>query len=129
MKCREILFLGILFLAGCVKAPIEGRADPYTPAQIHFADENVRTHTAVGQPKLARDDEGNLLYVTVPIRSASNLKLYVDYRVTFFDKNGLVINQTGWQTKVLEPNTPDFVQVNSTSPRAADFQVDFKYAQ
>jgi hypothetical protein len=127
MKPFAILLVSVSLL-GCVKAPIEGRADPYVPAQIHFADENVRTHTAVGQPKLARDDAG-LLHVNIPIRSASNLKIYIDYRATFFDSNGTAINQTGWQSKVLEPNTPDFIQLNSTSPRAADFQVDVKYSQ
>jgi hypothetical protein len=53
----------------------------------------------------------------------------VDYRVTFFDDNRQVINQTTWFTKTLEARTPDQISVNSTSPKATDFQVDFRYAR
>jgi hypothetical protein len=114
---------------GCVKKPIQGRADPFPASQIHFASEDLRKHTAVGTPMPVRDEEGRLLYVTVPIRAATNLILYVDYRVTFFDANGQPINQTTWFTKTLEPNTPDQITVNSMTPRAADFQIDFRYAR
>jgi hypothetical protein len=118
-----------ILITSCVKKPIEGRADPYPAAQVHFASEDLRKHTAVGTPMPVRDEEGRLLYVTVPIRSASNMILYVDYRVTFFDKEGQPINQTTWFTKTLEANTPDQITVNSMSPRAADFQIDFRYAR
>lgn len=127
MKRFPMLLIAVA-LVGCVKAPIEPRADPYLPAQVQMASEDLRTHTAVGQPKLSRDDAG-LLHVMIPIRSASDLTIYIDYRATFLDDKGLVINQTGWLSKTLPPNTPDFIQLNSTSPRAADFQVDVKYSQ
>jgi hypothetical protein len=78
---------------------------------------------------VARDDSGDILHVTVPIRSAIDKRLYVDYRVSFFDRNGQLLNQTGWLTKTLEMNTPDQITVNSMSPRAADFQVDFRWAR
>jgi hypothetical protein len=129
MKSLASVLVMSLVFAGCVKKPIEGRADPFVPAQIHFDSENLRKHTAVGTPNMVRDAEGRLLYVTVPIRSASNLTIYLDYRVTFFDEIHQPINQTGWFTKTLEPNVPDQVTVNSMSPRAADFQVDFRYAR
>ena len=119
----------MMSFVGCVKPPIEGRADPHVPAQMHFSSENLRKHTAVGTPNLVRDESGRLLYVTVPIRSASNLTIYLDYRVTFFDEMGQPLNQTSWFTKTLEPNVPDQITVNSMSPRAADFQVDFRYAR
>ena len=65
----------------------------------------------------------------MPIRDATDVRLYVDYRVTWFDDNRQVINQTTWFNKTLEPRTPDQISVNSTSPKAADFQVDFRYAK
>ncbi len=114
---------------GCVKPPIEGRLDPYTPSQIHFASKELRDETAVGTPIVSRDDTGNILYVTIPVRAATNKELHVDYRVTFLDKNQQTLNQTGWFTKTLPPNVPDSITVNSMGPRAADFQVDFRYAQ
>jgi uncharacterized protein YcfL len=128
---RSTILLLPLTLAACnsVKPPIQGRADPYDSQQIHFATEELRKDTAVGAPVLSRDDAGNILYVTIPVRSAINKNLYVDYRVTFFDQNGQQLNQTTWLSKTLEANTPDRIQVNSLGPRAADFQVDFRYSR
>jgi hypothetical protein len=129
----KLIFLSVAAAAalvvGCVKPPIEGRLDPYTPSQIHFASKELRNDTAVGTPIVSRDDTGNIAYVTIPIRAATNKELHVDYRVTFKDKNDQMLNQTGWFTKTLPPNIPDTITVNSMGPRAADFQVDFRYAQ
>jgi len=114
---------------GCIKKPIEGRAELYPSNQINFADEDLRRKTTIGTPVVNRDSEGQILFVTVPIRAATNLQLYVDYRVTFLDAFGQVVWQSGWFTKTLTPNVFDQVQVNSPSPRAADFRVDFRYAK
>ena len=103
--------------------------DPYAPSQIHFADEDLRSRTAVGRPVPERDAAG-LLRVTVPIRAASSHTLYVDYRVTFFDGNGTPLGPpTGWTAKPLESNVPDQIVFTSTSPKAADFQLDLRYAR
>jgi hypothetical protein len=123
-----VAFLSAAFVvAGCnnVRPPIEGRQDPYGRPQITFASDDLRNKTAVGQPILTRD-ESNLLFVAVPIRSAVNDPLYVEYRVTFFDRNRNVITQTSWLRKDLSPNVPDQITANSTSPRAEDVQVDFR---
>jgi hypothetical protein len=123
--------LAMIIIAGCsyVRPPLEGRQDPHPRSQIHFASSSLRQHTAVDEPHVSRDDAGNLLYVTVPIRSTVNKTLYVDYRATFFDQHGQVLSQTGWFTKSLQSRTPDQITVNSMSPRAADFQIDFRYAR
>ena len=77
---------------------------------------------------MTRDDAG-LLYVTVPVRSSIDQRIYLDYRVTFFNDNREELNKTTWFTKTLEANTPDQITVNSMSPKASDFQVDFRYAK
>ncbi len=130
MKSFLIASLACLMLAGCsdVRPLVEGRQDPYKPAQIHFDTDTIRRDTAVGQPIVTRDESG-ILHVQVPIRSALNKTLYIDYRVTFFDRNGQTLETLGWFNKTFEPNTPDTISVNSTSTRAADFQVDFRYAK
>jgi uncharacterized protein YcfL len=128
MKYASLLLA--LVLAGCtVHPPIQGRQDPYAREQIHFSKEDLRQQTAVDAPMVSRDESGDILHVTVPIRSAITKRLYVDYRVSFFDRNGQLLNQTGWLTKTLEMNTPDQITVNSMSPRAANFQVDFRWAR
>ncbi len=122
----------IAALAGCstnVNAPIQPRMDPYLPSQIHMDSEELRGDTAVGTPNLHRDDSG-ILFVTVPIRSAIDKTLYVDAYVTWLDRNGQPIgDRMGPRTLVLDPNTPSSVTFNSTTPRAADFQIDFRYAR
>jgi hypothetical protein len=126
---NKVLLVTVVGLIGCgVKAPIEARQDPYVPHQINLTSEDLRTHTAVLEPLVARDPAG-LLRVTVPIRAATNRQLYIDYRVSFFDSTGQLINQTGWISKVLAPNVADQIVVNSTTPRAADFQIDVRYTR
>lgn len=122
-----------LALTGCgdgtVHAPIEPRADPYLPQQIHVDSDTLRRDTAVGAPIVSRDPAG-LLRVSVPIRSAIDRTLYVDYWIAFFDEQGHRIDRKlGPFTKTLQANTPDLIEVNSTSPRAADFQLDLRYAR
>src|SRR4051812_15213766 len=116
----------ILIPLGCstgVKAPIEGRVDPHVPPQIAFSNRILSEETAVGIPAVTRDESGGILHVEVPIRSTSNEDLFVDYRATFMDANGQTISQSGWLSKVLVPNVPDQITVNSMGPRAADFLV------
>ena len=124
-----VLLLSIVAL-GCqetVAPPIQARADPYGPQQHYVASEDLRRATAMGEPIVVRDEFG-LLHVTVPIRSAVNNVLYIDYRVTFFDEQRQVIQRTGFFAKTLTDNVADQITFNSTSPRAADFQVDFRWA-
>ena len=124
------VLLVLTAIVGCgVKKPFEGRHDPYPPGQISIASQMLQDNTAVGTPTASRDEAGNILFVTVPIRSTRNEQMYVDYRVTFFDKNGQQLSQSAWLTKTLTPNVHDSIQVNSMSARAADFHVDFREAR
>jgi hypothetical protein len=129
LLATSLMALALMTASGCVKPTIEGRQDPSTPAQIMFASNDLKYKTAVSSPVVSRDENGGILHVTVPIRAATDLQLYVDYRTTFFDKNGQQISQTGWTRKTLAPNVPDRIVVNSMGPSAADFQVDLRYAQ
>jgi Protein of unknown function (DUF1425) len=121
----------VLVQVGCeqVRAPIEARADPYVASQVMLTDNSLRKETAVGQPVVSRDDAGNLLLVQVPIRSAVNRRLYIQYTVKFFDKTGREISSSGPFTKTLDPNVPETIQANSLSGNAADFQFNIRYAR
>ncbi len=117
-------------LTGChVNAPKEPRADPYGRQQIEVTSERLRVDTAVGEPIVARDSSGDLVHVSVPIRSAINKTLYVDYFVTFFDRNGQRLSKLGPTTVTLEPFANDQIEFNSMSPRATDFQLTLRYAK
>lgn len=125
--------LGLLSVAGCnnVRPPVEVREDPYGGNQIQIADERLQRALAFGTPRLSRDDAGNLLYVTVPVRNTTSNAIAVEYRVSFVDANGQPLpgSPTTWFPKQLPANVFEQVTVNSVSPRAADFQVDFRYAR
>ena len=127
-----LLTLTLLLGVGCqrgVLPPLEGGDDPYGRRQIMIADEDLRNRTSVGRPLVSRDEPGNLLYVTLPITAATNRELTIQYRATFFDESGAPINSTTWFRKTLSPRVTDSISVNSTSPRAADFQIDLRYAK
>jgi hypothetical protein len=126
-----LIVLGSLSLAACTRQPAppkQPQMDPYASSQIHVDSERLRRDTAVGEPRVTRDDSGNLVHVTVPIRSAINKTLYIDYFVSFFDRNGQRVSKTQG-TKTLQANTPDSIEFNSMTPRAADFQLDLRYAR
>ena len=111
-----------------VNPPKLPRADVYSPQQVHVDSEELRRETAVGQASVTRDDSGNLVHVTLPIRSAINRELHIDYFVSFFDRNGQRLSKIQGQ-KTLLANTPDSIEFNSMSPRATDFQVDLRYSR
>jgi uncharacterized protein YcfL len=128
---RLLLIPAMLAFTGCafVKPPIEGRLDPYVPAQVHLDSDALRRDTAIGAPVTTLNESG-LLSVTLPIRAASNKTLYVDYRVTFLDRSGTPVGPTlGPFTKTLEANTPDRIVVVSPTPNVNDFQIDLRYAR
>lgn len=119
----------MLFASACeVRSPVEARMDPYAPSQISFASQDLRSRTAVGLPRTER--RNGILYVTVPIRAASEHDLHIDYRVTFFNEQGTPIYRGQWeQGPTLESNVFSEITFNSPSGDAADFRLDVRYAQ
>lgn len=127
VKC-SIVLAGSLAVAGCnqLRPPVEPRNDPYTGGQVFVDTEALRSDIAVKPAVLTRDQAG-LLHVVVPFRSVIDKQLHVQYRYTFFGRNHEVLDQSGWFDKTLTANTPDQVTFNSTTPDAADFQMDLRY--
>lgn len=125
-----ILSLALLLATGCrVSPPIEARNDPYLPSQVNITEDDLRTGTALGAAVVTRDESG-LLHVQVPVRATSNKQLYVQYRVSFVDANGMLLpGPTAWFDKTLAPNVPDSIQFNSTNARAANFHMDLRWAR
>ncbi len=131
-KMKFIALFASIALVGCThkNPPRQPRAEQFEYAQIHVDSNELRRDTYVGQPRIDRDSAGQLVHVTVPIRSAVDKTLYVDYYVTFFDRDGHVIgSKLGPMTKTLQPSTPDYIEFNSTSARAVEFQLDLRYAR
>jgi len=129
----RISLLGLMagLLAGCsdVRPTYVGRADPYSPRQIQFTSDDLQNATAVTGPPIVSRDPYGYLHVTVPIRSAVDQDLHVDYQTQFFDSTGARIDMSEWHTVTLPANTPFSVSDVCTSPTAMDFQMTFRYSK
>jgi len=91
--------------------------------------EDLRQSTAVDRPMTSRDP-ANLLFVIVPIRNTSDQVLRIQYRYNFLDDQGRPLPENiAWNRKTLTPGSTERITFNSTSPRAADFQLDLRYGQ
>ena len=118
----------VLLLAGCaMKQPIEGRADLYIPAQVNLTSADLQGRTAFSPPMLVR--RNGILYVTVPVRAASDLNLLVDYRYTFLNEQGMPIYQSSWMAKTLASRVWTEIAFNSMTADASDFRMDLRYSQ
>lgn len=119
--------LSFLSLAGCRggDAPITARADRYDPPWLTVGSQQLRVDTVVREPTVVRDESG-ILRLTVPIRSTTDLQLYIDYRVTFRDANGQEVNAVTGNLTIPQRGTRA-IAANSTSPRAETFQVELYY--
>jgi uncharacterized protein YcfL len=125
----------LALIAGCANNPPpyrEGRAERYAPPQVQISGidaEDLKQSTAIDRPQTYRDP-ANLLYVTVPIRNTSDQVLHVQYRYNFLDEQGRPLPANmAWNKKTLEPGSTERVTFNSTSAKAADFQVELRYAR
>ena len=68
--------------------------------------------------------------IALPIRSASNYDLRLDYRVTFFNTNGSILYQGSWEAMpLLVHNVPSELRFNSTTGEAADWRLDLRYSR
>ena len=64
--------------------------------------------------------------MSVPVRNTSDLQLYTQYRVTFFDRNQSELSVYRG-TLTLPPNAIREVKANSTSRQAESFQMELNY--
>lgn len=129
MRLLTLCLISLSTLTACgVKPPIEGRADPFVPVQITLADPDLANKTAIGVPIMER--RNGILYVTVPIRSASDYDLRIDQRWTFLSAQGRPIYQGSWEGgKKLVSNVQDSISANSLSGDAADFRLELRYSE
>lgn len=136
MKKTLLSVVGLAgIVAGCAQNPPpyrEGRAERYAPPQVQITGlgaEDLQFSTVVDRPQTWRDP-ANLLYVTVPLRNTSEKVLHVQYQYNFMDAQGAPLPANiAWTRKTLEPGATERITINSTSPRAADFQLNLRYAR
>jgi hypothetical protein len=128
----SVVLIAALALTGCASdlAPTTAVNDRYIADHVVFSgQDDLVNHVAFGQ--ITRTfGPGGILTVTIPARATTPDDLYVDYRITYFDENHNPIDiPTGWQTQTLHSDIFEYIKGNSASPRARDFQIDFRPKQ
>ena len=131
----SLLCLTAFAAAGCSNNPPpyrEGRAERYSPPQVQITGidaGNLQDSIVIDRPQTYRDP-ANLLYVTVPLRNTTSQVLHIQYRYNFVDEAGRPLPANiAWNRKALEPGSTERITFNSTSNKAADFQLDLSYAR
>jgi len=121
-----------MLLTGCHgndAGPTTQPATPvsYAPQQIQFVGGGDLSQCMAFQPITRSFDSAGLMHVSIPARLTSELGQTIQYRFTFFDDNHAPVDEPGaWMTKSLAPDVMVTIEGNSTSPRARDFQVEFR---
>ena len=119
-------------LTGCYTdtAPIGADVDDAIDyPQITLSQRSLEAALAFQKPVVTRID-GDLLRVTVPVRARSNETLHVEYKVVWLDVSGNPVPpDLIWTPLRLEPRQPHNVVVNSTSPQATDFNMQFRWSK
>jgi hypothetical protein len=133
MKKTLSLLSVLAIAAGCADKQVQtarGRADTgdhYGVILSQQQKDQLRHDTAFEPERVTRDQYG-LLNVTVPLRSAIQHTLYLEYQYTFFDGSGRKIEgPLGWNLVTLEAGSPGTIQFTSTSPQAANYQLNIRY--
>jgi hypothetical protein len=125
------LTVTLLASAGCqprVRGPLTPREDTSDWPQIQISDRDLQRRIAVRRPMVERDPAG-LLFVTVPVRSTTDRELTIEYRSTFYDRNGSPVFRSTWFPVTMTPFTQQTIRANSTSNLAEDFQIDIRPAK
>lgn len=124
----------LTFFTGCkgVEPPARGRADVTEHTKVFFSTEQgqrLRESTAILGDRLDLDQFG-LLTVVVPIRSAVDRTLYLEYQYELYDAGGRrVEGPIGWIPLTLEAGSPGTMQFTATNPQAVDYRVTVRFAR
>ncbi len=130
-----LVFLCILAF-GCEapnRAPAPGYGDPY-PAplndpQISVLSEDLRPWLGFHPAIVVRDDS-RPLDVQVPVRSMADRMYLIDYRILFYDENGVELEPLmGWKMVSLQPKQTVRLKANALSTDADAYRLEVKWAR
>ncbi len=129
-----LLAAGLFALGGCkgVEPPARGRADVTEHTKVFFSKEQgerLRESTAILGDRIDVDQFG-LLTVVVPIRSAVDRTLYLEYQYELYDAgHRRVEGPIGWIPLTLEAGSPGTMQFTATNPQAVDYRATVRFAR
>lgn len=117
-------------LAGCQST------DPVTPGPDRVAaeeypqvvlDPELEEKLVRTAPEVIPPEFGQPLKIRVPIRSVSQKRLYLQYRVLFFDSHKKQLNDYPvWKELVIMPRARHVISANAISTAATDWVIEIK---
>lgn len=126
--------LTIVFLVtacGCTteQASLHPETNPYlTQGRIQFESSTTKNIVQVVRVDTSRLPTG-LLKIFITLRNTKKENLWADFRTTFLDGQGHVLEQTNWEPILLNARTVSEYTCTSLSNRAADYQVIIRKPQ
>jgi hypothetical protein len=112
-------------ISGCKTEPAELKAEqePYLE-QGHVQFESHLTDHVVHIVRADSERLGaGLLKITITCRNRTKENLFAEFRTTFLDAKGHVLEQTNWEPIELNARTVSEYTCTSMSTKAADYQV------
>jgi len=127
MKKSIVLCLAAAALGacGCTTEPAELKPEenPYlTQGRIQF--ESHLTDEVIDIVRVDTERVGaGLLKVILTVRNKRKSNLFAEFRTTFLDERGHVLEQTNWEPIELNARTVSEYTCTSMSTKAADYQI------
>lgn len=129
---RLLAFMAIAACSGCRSdtAPIPASNDEaLSYPQITLSQRSLQGALGFQKPVVTQTGD-NLMQVTVPVRARSNQELHVEYKVVWLDASGRPVPpDLSWRPLRLEPRQPHNIIVNATSPKATDYNMQFRWSR
>lgn len=121
-----------LVIGGCKAdtSPIGAKYDEVGRyPNITLSQPSLQEALGFQEPIVTRTPE-NLMRVSVPVRARSDEELHVEYKPVWLDANLQPISpEMSWTPLRLEPRQPATITVQSTSPAAVNYNLQFRWSR
>lgn len=129
------LVVCLAFFSGCQTdmSPSGGLGDPY-PApmndpQIAILTPELRPWLGF-HPAIVENDGSRPMHVQIPVRNLTNNEYLIDYRVLFYDVNGVLLDPImGWKMEALRPKQTVRLDGRALDTKAQSYRVEVKWAR
>lgn len=130
-----VLVVMCLAIPGCKTdiSPSGGLGDPY-PApindpQITILSPELRPWLGF-HPAVVVDDGSRPMQVQIPVRNLTARDYLIDYRVLFYDENGMQLEPVmGWKMEALRPKQTVRLDGKALDRRAVNYRLEVKWAR
>lgn len=129
------LLVCLAMVPGCQTdiSPSGGMGDPY-PAplndpQITILAPELRPWLGF-HPAIIENDGVKPMHVQIPVRNLTDRDYLIDYRVLFYDVNGVQLDPVmGWKMEALRPKQTVRLDGRALDTQAVNYRIEIKWAR